>query len=113
MLLNLTPLFSTTCFHLPFILPNHSLKVHAFLQRSAAPDPSTTPKGKHCAVDYPHVKHYRDADSFFGDKEIDLVIVCSHGDTHADFAERAMKSGKHGMFPYSTDETSRFLRVAV
>lgn len=89
--------FSTTCFHLPFILPNPSLNLHAFLQRAAAPpEGSKTPKGKHCKVDYPDVKHYQSADDFFADEEIDVVIVCSHGDTHAVFAEKAMRAGKHG-----------------
>jgi len=90
--------FSTTCFHLPFILPNPSLKLHAFLQRAAAPTGGSAEKGKHCKVDYPDVKHYQTAEDFFSDEEMDVVIVCSHGDTHADFAERAMRAGKHGKY---------------
>jgi predicted dehydrogenase len=89
--------FSTKCFHLPFILPNPDLKVYAFLQRAAAPAPTSNPeKGKHCTIDYPSAKHYRTADTFFADKEIELVIVCSQHDSHAEFAERALDAGKHG-----------------
>jgi predicted dehydrogenase len=89
--------FSTKCFHLPFIIPNPDLKVYAFLQR-AAPPPSSANAEKvtHCTIDYPEAKHYQTADDFFADKEIELVIVCSHHDTHAEFAERALEAGKHG-----------------
>jgi len=91
--------FSAKVFHLPFITPNPDLKVYAFLQRAAAPTASNEVTGKHCAVDYPDSKHYRTADEFFADPNIDLVIVCTHHDTHAEFAEKALLSGKHGMLP--------------
>lgn len=90
--------FSTKSFHVPFILPNPDLEVYAFLQRAEAPkDKSGVEKGKHCTVDHPNAKHYRTADDFFADKDIELVIVCTGVDTHAKFAEQAMRSGKHGM----------------
>lgn len=87
--------FSTKCFHLPFIVVNKDLEVYAFLQRKEAPEDKSK-EGVHCTIDYPKAKHYRTPDEFFGDKEIDLVIVCTQQDTHVEFAERAMKSGKHG-----------------
>lgn len=90
--------FSTKCFHLPFITPNPDLKVYAFLQRAEAPaDKTGVEKGKHCTVDYPEAKHYRTSDEFFGDKNIDLVIVCTQHGTHAEFAEKSLLAGKHGM----------------
>lgn len=89
--------FSTKVFHLPFILPNSDLEVHAFLQRAEAPNErSGVEKGRHCTIDHPKGKHYRTADDFFADREIELVVVCTGVDTHATFAERALKSGKHG-----------------
>ena len=87
--------FSTKCFHLPFILPNKELSIYAFLQRSEKPENSTQ-KGKHCAIDYPNAKHYRTAEEFFADPNIDLVIVCTKHDTHAEFATKALQAGKHG-----------------
>jgi predicted dehydrogenase len=84
--------FSTKCFHLPFITPNADLEVYAFLQRAEAP---ADKKGVE-AVDYPNAKHYRTADEFFADSAIELVIVCTSSDNHAEFAEKAMRSGKHG-----------------
>lgn len=89
--------FSTKSFHLPFILPNPDLKVYAFLQRAPAPSDGTDiEKGKHCTVDFPDAKHYQAADEFFADPDIDLVIVCTQHDTHAEFAEKALLAGKHG-----------------
>jgi predicted dehydrogenase len=89
--------FSTKTFHLPFLHPNPDFEVYAFLQRASAPtDKTGVEPGKHCTVDYPHAKHYRTADEFFADPNIDLVVVCTHHDTHAQFAEKALLAGKHG-----------------
>ena len=88
---------SAKIYHLPFILPNPELEVYAFLQRAEAPkDASVAKPGSHCTVDFPNAKHYRAAEDFFADEEIELVIVCSHTDTHAGFAEQALKASKHG-----------------
>jgi len=54
--------------------------------------------GTHCTVDYPDAKHYSTAEEFFADPKIDLVIVNSHTDTHAKFAEQTLKAGKHGQW---------------
>jgi predicted dehydrogenase len=89
--------FSTKCFHLPFITPNPDFEVYAFLQRKEAPSKgSKVEKGVHCTIDHPQAKHYRTPEDFFADQAIDLVIVCTGVDTHAKFAEQAMRSGKHG-----------------
>ena len=88
---------SVKIFHLPFILLNPDLEVHAFLQRAEAPkDKSKVESGKHCTVDYPYAKHYRTAEDLFGDAEIELVIVCTGHDSHAGLAEQALLAGKHG-----------------
>lgn len=88
--------FSTKCFHLPFILPNPDLQVHAFLQRKAAPaDTSHVEAGVHCTIDHPAAKHYRTADAFFGDADIQLVAICTGHDTHFALAKQALLAGKH------------------
>ncbi|KAK6346822.1 hypothetical protein TWF696_006930 [Orbilia brochopaga] len=87
---------ATKRFHLPFILPNQDLNVYAFLQRAEAPAPgSSAEKGSHCTVDFPTAKHYRTSEEFFADPSIDLVVVCTRHDTHAEFAEKALLAGKH------------------
>ncbi len=88
---------SAKIFHIPWILPNPDLEIVAILQRAAAPDDKTNAEpGKHCTIDHPKVKHYRNADDFFADSDIDLVIVCSSSATHYEFGEKALKAGKHG-----------------
>lgn len=100
--------FAAKAFHLPFITANPDYNVAAILQRVAAPaDPSTAPAGSHCTVDYPKAKHYRTADEFFADSGIELVVVATHGDTHALFAEKALTAGKHGERSTSNPDLSR------
>ncbi|KAH8781773.1 hypothetical protein F5882DRAFT_406131 [Hyaloscypha sp. PMI_1271] len=106
--------FSTKSFHLPFILPNPDLKVYAFLQRSPPPPASSNPeKGKHCTIDYPEAKHYQTAGGLFADKYIDLVIVCTRHESHAELAEQALLAGKHVVvekpFTISTEEADRVI----
>lgn len=85
-------------FHLPFICAVPDYEVVAILQRAEAPsDPSSAPKGSHCTVDWPKVKHYQTAEDFFGDEDIQFVVVATKDDTHAFFAEQALLAGKHGM----------------
>ena len=96
--------FSTKCFHLPFITPNSDYEVVAFLQRAEAPsDKSDVEPGKHCTVDHPKAKHYRTPKEFFGDSNIDLVIVCTSSDTHCEFGEAALNADKHGMVIFSME----------
>ncbi|KAL2075118.1 hypothetical protein VTL71DRAFT_60 [Oculimacula yallundae] len=108
--------FSTKSFHLPFIVNNKDLKISAFLQRAAAPSSSDVPPGKHCTIDYPEAKHYRTAEEFFADPDIELVIVCTHHDTHAEFAEMALRAGKHVVvekpFTVSTAEADRVIAAS-
>ncbi|KAK5271131.1 hypothetical protein LTR40_014030, partial [Exophiala xenobiotica] len=110
--------FSTKCFHLPFILALHErFTVVAFFQRTQAPeDPKAVQPGSHCSVDHPEAKHYRVATEFFADPEIEVVIVCSKTDTHAEYAERALLAGKHVVvekpFTRTTQEADRIISLA-
>jgi predicted dehydrogenase len=91
--------FSTKCFHLPFISAHPDLQVISYVQRAEAPsDQASAKPGSHCTVDHPDARHYRTADELFKDSEVELVIVCSHTDTHASFAEQALRAGKHGRY---------------
>ena len=133
--------FSTKVFHLPFIVPNPDLQVHAFLQREPSlllkPAPSrpsradededmglspsqTSPQRTRRAslsTDvFPRAKRHRTAEEFFSDNEIEVVVVCSRDDTHAEFAERALRSGKHVVvekpFARSVEEADRVIALA-
>jgi predicted dehydrogenase len=88
---------SARFFHLPYILPNPDLSVYAFLQRAEAPsNPAEAKAGTHCTIDFPKAKHYRTSEDFFSDGDIELVIVCTQQNTHSEFAEKALRAGKHG-----------------
>ena len=106
--------FSTKCFHLPYITPNPDFEIYAFLQRKE-PSKDAQP-GDHCTIDYPNAKHYRTADDFFADKNIDLVCVCTAVASHAEFAEKALKAGKHCVvekpFTSTVAEADHLIKVA-
>ena len=88
---------SVRTYHLPYITPVKEFEIYAFLQRAPVPPSGRKAKhGIHCTVDFPRAKHYQNADDFFADPVIEVVIVCTHTDTHASFAEKALKAGKHG-----------------
>ncbi|KAL3484406.1 hypothetical protein BJX62DRAFT_230292 [Aspergillus germanicus] len=104
-------------FHIPFITAIPEYALIAILQRAEAPvDPASTPPGSHCTVDIPGIRHYRTADEFFADSEIDLVVIATHHDTHAMFAERALEMGMHAIvdkpFARSSEEADRVIKLA-
>lgn len=97
---------SAKTYYLPYILPIKQFEIYAFLQRAAAPASGQEAKpGSHCTVDFPNSRHYRTAEKFFADDAIELVIVCTHTDTHGPFAKKALEAGKHGQY------TSRLLAL--
>lgn len=87
--------YSTRTFHLPFVLANKRLQVHAFLQRHAQSH-QRGQESSHCLDDYPEAKWYKTSDTFMADKDIDLVVVATGHDSHADLAIAALNAGKHG-----------------
>ncbi|TLS28069.1 hypothetical protein PpBr36_00112 [Pyricularia pennisetigena] len=117
--------FSTKCFHLPYILPNTDLQVYAFLQRAEAPpkgsgvepqhaDGKMAIRGGHCTVEFPDAKHYRTVDEFFGDQDIELVVICTPN--HEEFVEGALNSGKHVVvekpFVTTSQAADRLIKLA-
>ncbi|GKT93160.1 oxidoreductase domain-containing protein [Colletotrichum tofieldiae] len=101
--------FAAKNFHLPFITAINDYEVIAILQRAEAPsDPSSVPSGSHCKVDFPNIRHYRNAEDFFADYDTQLVVVATHTDTHALFAVQALQAGKHGteILPFPQELTS-------
>lgn len=84
-------------FHLPFITAVPDYEIAAILQRAEPPsDPASAKPGSHCTVDFPKARHYRTPEEFFADPDTQLVLVVTHADTHALFAEKALLAGKHG-----------------
>ncbi|KZL81440.1 oxidoreductase domain-containing protein [Colletotrichum incanum] len=109
--------FAAKNFHLPFITANKDYEVIAILQRAEAPsDPSSAPSGSHCKVDIPNIRHYRNAEDFFADHDTQLIVVATHTDTHALYAELALRAGKHVIvdkpFARSSEEADRIIQLA-
>lgn len=101
---------SAKTYHLPYLFPVEGFEIYAFLQRAAAPVPEDAKPGSHCTVDFPKARHYRTAEDFFADADIELVIVTTHPDTHASFAELALNAGKHGQsYPLQGFSSRTFL----
>ncbi|KAL5347941.1 hypothetical protein ACLOAV_007353 [Pseudogymnoascus australis] len=101
--------FAAKSFHIPFISSIPDYEIIAILQRAEAPaNPKSSPSGSHCTVDFPAIRHYRTADDFFADAEIAFVVVATQTDTHALFAEMALKAGKHE----SAEEADRIIALA-
>ena len=65
---------------------------------------------------FPRARRYRTAEEFFGDAEIEVVVVCSRDDTHAEFALRALEAGKHVAvekpFARSVEEADKVIALA-
>lgn len=71
------------------------MTVHAFLQRNS----KSHQRGKessHCLEDFPDAKWYQTTEDFMADKEIELVVVATGHDSHADLTVAALDAGKHG-----------------
>jgi predicted dehydrogenase len=47
------------------------------------------------AFDPKRIRAYAVADELLADREVDLVSICTHTDTHVDLAVRALRAGKH------------------
>ncbi|KAL4948343.1 hypothetical protein BDW69DRAFT_94929 [Aspergillus filifer] len=111
--------FSTKNYHIPFISCIPEYKITAILQRAAAPEntsPGTPKSNSHCTIDHPGIRHYRTPEPFFADKDIDLVVVATHLDTHAFFAEKALRAGKHVIvdkpFARTAQEADKLITLA-
>jgi predicted dehydrogenase len=49
------------------------------------------------AFDPAHVRAYANPDELLADRDVDLVSICTHTDTHVDLATRALRAGKHAL----------------
>jgi predicted dehydrogenase len=75
---------ATRVFHAPFIRAVPALNLRAVVSRRAdAPPP------------LPGVPLVDDIDVLLADPAIDLVVIATPGDTHAELARRALQSGRH------------------
>ena len=76
---------SANRYHLPFVLTRaESFRVKSIYSRSSPVWPRLE-----------GVEYVDDISRVWDDPEVDLVVVCTHTDTHAQFAREALARGKH------------------
>lgn len=78
---------STTRYHLPYVLNRKdSWHVAHIYRRSAKPEEQHP--------SYSHIHFTSDLQEVFDDPQVKLVIVCTHADSHFEYARRALEAGK-------------------
>lgn len=96
---------STNRYHLPFVLTRDSFRVKTIYSRAGS---SWAP--------IPGVEYVHDLDAIWDDPEIELVVVCTHMDSHAEFARQALNRGKHVLvekpFCETPEEASELFALA-
>lgn len=75
---------STNRYHLPFVLTRKNFRVRSIYSRGGSAWPR---------VD--GVEYLDEITRVWDDPQVDLVVVCTHTDTHAQFAREALERGKH------------------
>ncbi|XXD07737.1 oxidoreductase [Klebsiella sp. R445] len=79
---------STTRYHLPYVLHRKDRwHVAHIYRRSAKPEEQGS--------QYSHIHFTSDLDDVLNDPQVKLVIVCTHADSHFDYAKRALEAGKN------------------
>ncbi len=78
---------STTRYHLPYVLNRkENWHVAHIFRRHAKPEEQ--------APAWSHIHFTSDLDDVLNDPQVKLVIVCTHADSHFEYAKRALEAGK-------------------
>ncbi len=80
--------YAGRCFHAYLVGLADGLNLYAIASRNAE-------RRQAAAQDYPGVKIYETIDQAISDDNVDLVILATPHDTHAELAIKAMDAGKH------------------
>ena len=79
---------STTRYHLPYVLNRKdSWHVAHIFRRRAKPEEQSP--------QYSHIHFTSDLDEVLNDPQVKLVVVCTHADSHFEYAKRALEAGKN------------------
>src|SRR5699024_5621551 len=88
---------STNRYHLPFVIQRKNIKVKTIYQRN--------PKNESWDR-IPNVEYTSNLDSLLQDPEIDLIVVCTHMDSHYEYAKLVLHHDKHCLVEKPFMETS-------
>jgi len=80
---------STTRYHLPFVLVRKdTLHVAHIFRRHAKPELEQQPQ-------YAHIHFTSQLNDILDDPQVKLVVICTHVDSHVEYARKALGAGKH------------------
>ena len=80
---------STTRYHLPFVLVRKDkLHVAHIFRRSEKPELEQQPQ-------YAGIHFTSQLDDILNDPEVKLVVICTHVDSHFEYAKKALEAGKN------------------
>lgn len=79
---------STTRYHLPYVLHRKADWHVAHIYRRS-------PKPAEQDAQYAHIHFTSQLDDILNDPQVKLVVVCTHVDSHFDYAKKALEAGKH------------------
>ncbi|MCT4703486.1 oxidoreductase [Enterobacteriaceae bacterium H20N1] len=100
---------SATRYHLPYVLIREKYKVKTIYDITPKPDIEALPQ-------YKEIHFTRDVNDILNDKSVQLVVVCTHPDTHYAYARMCIEHGKHVMVekPFTTtlNEAEELLALA-
>ncbi|EJH4504884.1 oxidoreductase [Cronobacter sakazakii] len=89
---------STTRYHLPYVLHRKAtFHVAHIFRRHPKPELESHPR-------YQHIHFTSDLDDILNDDSVKLVVICTHADSHFDYAKRALEAGKNVLVekPFTT-----------
>ncbi|ALB64428.1 Putative oxidoreductase [Cronobacter condimenti 1330] len=89
---------STTRYHLPYVLNRkENFHVAHIFRRHSRPELESHPR-------YQHIHFTSDLDDIFNDDSVKIVVICTHADSHFDYAKRALEAGKNVLVekPFTT-----------
>jgi predicted dehydrogenase len=89
--------YTTRTFHIPAILLVPEYRIHAFVQRQERPiDKRTGEPGPSCVDDFPDAIRYASMEEMLKDPEVELVVVVTPGESHAELCIQSLDAGKNG-----------------
>ena len=90
-------------FHCPFVSAVPGLELAVILQRT----------GDTAAAAYPQARIVRSPEHVLSDPAIDLVVIGTPNETHSEFAEAALRAGKHVVVDKPLATTSADVRALI
>lgn len=89
---------STNRYHIPFVLQRDNIKIKTIYRRNPDNDKWDS---------IPGVKYTSDINELLNDEEIQLIVVCTHQDSHYEYARMVLENNKHCLVEKPFMKTSK------